>query len=541
LSAVTALEDADSRVDPLGDADAARASLFDPEQFVEFKGRRFNSGLGMGPSDGGVRVIVGGKGAGKTIYLRRLQTGLSSNHSLYVDDWRNKPPATRDVLTIWSWSSSVTDCRHRWSQLWRRAIMRSVTSHLLCVKKLRARVPQGTLGRLARDFPELIPQFEGPSSIVSQVGAVIREHRDRDALDNFIHHTRWEVFEQRLIEALEESPPMFFILDALDEEFETAPSQWLDCQEGLLRQVLELRANQRFGARLHVVIGIRDLVYSTTQQGEHASRFHRVPGIKYLRWNGEAIAHFLEEKLRGLDADRWMLKPSAGETVERWLGHEMIYNKKRERWEVLQDYILRHTRLIPRDVIQMGNALCRDIDVVVDGGERVLHEDSIRDTVAEVSRESGIEQLYIVANHITADIMPREALEHGFADTYIELPDEKASPEDVARAFQRAVFKDLRSALGELQEDRITKKRLSDFAASLENLGDVDVLSILWQHRLLGYIDGGKRLEGTPIFYGVAQDDGLELPREHAHYALHPILIDAVPRLKGVGNVVAQS
>lgn len=528
-----------STVDPFGDADAARANLFDPGKFVEFTGRRFRAGVGMRPDAGEVRVIVGGKGAGKTIYLRRLQTNISRNGSLYVDDWRNRPPATRHILDLWSWSTSVTDCRQRWSRLWRRAIMRSVISHLLYAPRLRAGVPDGLLRRIRLDFPELVPTFEERSSIVSQVEAIIRDHIGRDAIDEFLHHSRWEVLEHHVIDALEDLPPIFFILDALDEEFETAPSQWLDCQEGLLRQVLELRSNQRLGARLHVIIGVRDLVYSTTQHSEHSSRFHRTPGIRYLRWNGEAIAYFLHAKLRGLDVDEWMLNPRASDPLERWLGLRTVHNKERNKQEVLEDYILRHTRLIPRDIIQMGNALCERIDVAVDNRDQILSESIVRDTVAEVSRESGMEQLYIVANHITADLMPREALEHGFADSYIDLPDGDVAPEEMARAYQRAVLDQLRVALGELEEDRVTAKRLDAFAKKLAPLGDVDVLSILWQHRLIGFVDGKRRLHDPVVFYGVAQDDSLQLPQGKAHYALHPILIDAVERLRGVGEVVA--
>ena len=529
-----------SAVEPFGDVDAARANVFDPDHFVEFVGRRFRAGLGMQSDDGEVRVIVGGKGAGKTIYLRRLQTGLSRNHSGYVDDWRNRPPATRHVLDVWSWSSSVRECRQRWSWLWRRAIMRSVISHLLHVKRLRARVPDGLATRLRLDFDELVPKFETRSSIVSQVEAIIQEHHDRDALDAFLHNSRWEALEHHVADALEDAPPLFFILDALDEEFEIAPSQSLDCQEGLLRQVLDLRANQRFGSRLHVMIGVRDLVYSTTQQTEHAGRFHRTPGIRALQWNREAISYFLHAKLNALDADEWMLNPRAKDPVERWLGHQIIRNKRREREEHLEDYILRHTRLIPRDVIQMGNALCAEIDIAIDSGERELSPRRIRETVARVARESGTEQLRIVANHLTADLMPREALDHGYAENYVDLPGSNV-PEDVASAFQRAVFERLRQALSDLGEDRFTAKRLEKIAATIREVGDVDVLSIMWQHRLLGYVDGRHRLHDPVVFYGPDQDRSLELPEGKAHYALHPILIDAVDRLRGVGDVVTQA
>ena len=50
--------------------------------FVTFEGRRFRQGLGMAADDRTVRVIVGSKGSGKTLYLRRLQAAAQREPSL---------------------------------------------------------------------------------------------------------------------------------------------------------------------------------------------------------------------------------------------------------------------------------------------------------------------------------------------------------------------------------------------------------------------------------------------------------------------------
>ncbi len=526
-----------SSYEPFGDADASAANAFERSEFIEFTRRRFRSGLGMSATDGEARVIVGAKGAGKTIYLRRLQQGLSSKSGVYVDAWHNRPPATANVLDVWSLSTSVDDCRRRWSLIWRRAILRSVASHLIKAKTLGA--SDSVRETLRHDFPELLPKFEARSSAISQVDAIITTHRGVHALDKFLRNNRWEALEEVIADALEDTRPVYFILDGLDEEFESAPSQWLDCQEGLLRQVLTLRAGDEFRRRLHVIVGIRDLVYATFIQSENAQRFRRSPAIRHLRWDRDAISHFLHAKIGALDAEEWFLDSRSKDPVTQWLGLKEVWNVRRDCCEDVERYLLRHTRCLPRDIVQIGNALCDRIAATPD---RCLNAEIIRRTVAGVSREFGDEQLWVVANHITAALMPREAPKHGFVEAYVNNASNVTNARgsalnDVGRAYQTAVIAMLHGGLRSLGEDRVEADALERFADDLHLLEGVDLLSILWQHRLIGYIDGTDRLYGPVVFYGMNNDD-LNLPRHKAAYALHPSLIDSVEGLRGVGNAV---
>jgi hypothetical protein len=523
-----------SSYEPFGDADASAANAFERSEFIEFKRRRFRSGLGMSATDSEARVIIGAKGAGKTIYLRRLQQGLSGKSGVYVDRWHNRPPATDNVLTVWSLSASADDCRRRWSLIWRRAILRSVASHLIKAKTLGA--AESVRDTLRHDFPELLPRFEARSSAISQVDAIITTHGGVLALDKFLRHDRWEALEEIISEALDDTRPVYLILDGLDEEFEAAPSQWLDCQEGLLRQVLALRAGDEFRRRLHVIVGIRDLVYATFIQSENAQRFRRSPAIRHLRWDRDAISHFLHAKIDALDAEEWLLDPSATDPVARWLGLEEVWNVPRDCREDIERYLLRHTRCLPRDIVQVGNALCDRIAATPD---RCANAEIIRRTVAGVSREFGDEQLWVVANHITAELMPREAPRHGFVEAYVNNSNMNSArgARDLGRSYQTAVIDMLHVGLRCLGEDRVEADALERFAEGLPLLEGVDLLSILWQHRLIGYIDGADRLYGPVVFYGMNGDD-LNLPRHKAAYALHPSLIDSVEGLRGVGNAV---
>lgn len=153
-------------------------------------------------------------------------------------------------------------------------------------------------------------------------------------------------------------PPLFFYVDAVDEEFAHAPMEWHRCQKGLFYQVMRFVRDARLGARLHLVICVRDIVLSSVYQSEHASRYRNEPHIRVLDWDENSIEYFLRQKIDGLLA-QYLCRPHAADEMERWLGSSQIFNTRRRVKEDLMQYILRHTRLIPRDVVQLGNDLSR--------------------------------------------------------------------------------------------------------------------------------------------------------------------------------------
>ena len=528
----------DLDIAPFGAPDADGANL-DPRAFIEFSGRRFRAGLGMDFSDSGIRVITGGKGAGKTHYLRRFQSTHVKNRSIYVDAWRNQHPTSDRVLTVWAFSTSKDDCRARWTLIWRRAIVRSTVSHIVRADRLRSLLTPGVRDRLIRDFPELLGHFESPSSIVSQVQEIIDLCGTRTEMDEFLHHPRWEALEVAVAAAIDDVIPIYFVVDGLDEEFEFAPSQWMDCQVGLLRQIIALRSDANLGRRLHLIAGIRDVVHSDWQRSEHALRHYARPEIRHLPWDADAIAYFLHRKIEQLP-DSWLMKPTSNDPVLRWLGLETVQNVKRDVREPIEEYLLRHTRLIPRDVIQLGNALCHCISRAVDMGDKCLSDEAVRQTVAKIARRIGLEQLRVVANHITADVMPREAVEYFFVESYVARAEvANLQLDDVGRGYEDVAFRRLRAGLAGLRQDRLTAARLQAFAKKFQDaIGDVDVLSMLWQHRLLGYVAGNQRLAGEAAFFTPGHDDNLSLPLDYRYYALAPVLIDATEGLAGVGAVV---
>ena len=502
--------------------------------FVPFEGRAFQGGLGMPPDDRAVRVIVGRKGAGKTLYLRRLQVTADGDPSLYADAWHIDHPHTKVVLRVFNWADSPLDAADLWERIWKCAILRSVLSHILNEPQLRDRVEGHSLQRLRSFQGELFTQLSAKSSAYRQVQDIIYEcdqgHGEKSTgrtVERYLDHPEWNTLHRLLEDIMEALPPLCFYLDALDEHFERAPVQWLACQKGLCRQVLQL--SDAF-PRLHVVISVRDLVFAALRDSEHLTRYLRTRKIRTLDWDYVAISYLFDHKLGHLPRD-YQLERNAFDPVQRWLGSLTITNAGegvRHREEPLKDYLLRHTRLIPRDLVQLGNALCELIDRARDRGDACLMPDSIRRVVSLTARNAGDEQLLIVANHLTALGITRWT--DGFGSD---------SPVDAeGRTYQHHVREHIKSLLGELHVDRITSSDLQAFSEhATKSFGEADLASTLWQHGLLGWIRG-SRGTGEAVFFDSSHDASSQLPTTHDAYALHPILIDTIPELRGDGDVI---
>ena len=127
-------------VGPFGNPDGSRADIEDViSEFVDFGGIRPIGHLATRANDSMVRVIVGKLGAGKTVYLRRLQDFQAHQDSVYADVPQQSLPKTEVVVKACQWFTGSV-LVEKWMQIWERAIMRSLASHMLRHPELRQQV-----------------------------------------------------------------------------------------------------------------------------------------------------------------------------------------------------------------------------------------------------------------------------------------------------------------------------------------------------------------------------------------------------------------
>jgi hypothetical protein len=500
---------------PFGVADGHRAEI-DKSAFVAIDPGLAHSGVASDPNDRSARVLVGKKGSGKTMYLRRFQAGVDSEVSVYTWPVDPSTPTTSEIVRFCQWYRG-DDLTERWSLAWRTAILRSVCSHALYAKRLRE---YGTEARdeLAEVVEDLMPEVRTPRSVFDQLSGLINTHHTGHHLEQTLRSPRWGDLEYWLGEFLRDAPPVFSYLDAVDEEYAAAPNYWLRCQKGLFYQVMRLLRDPIFGGRLHVVIAVRDIVLASVLRTEHATRYRTDPHIRILSWDRPTIGYFLREKLQRLDPQYVMRPEVEARTVTAWLGRATVRNEARAVDEDAEDYLLRHTRLLPRDVVLLGNALNEEVTRAKRLGREAVAEEVIRRKVEEVARWCGSEQLAVCGNQILGDLIPLGAADFDALESYTGSAE-----------YQRDVTDRLGTIVRDIGTDQFDGGILAELAEyGREQLhADIDVPTVLWQNGLLGFADVRHDRDDW-VFYGVEDFDRFHLPRDRKRYALHPCLLDAL-------------
>src|ERR1700758_3675913 len=150
---------------PFGNPDGSRADLDDLiRDFGDFGGNPAYGHLATKANDSMVRVIVGKLGAGKTVYLRRLQDYQSHQDSVYADVPQQSLPKTEVVVKACQWFSDRV-LVEKWMQIWDRAIMRSLASHVLNRPELRQQLREEQIEEIEGSYTRLLDDFRRPRTI----------------------------------------------------------------------------------------------------------------------------------------------------------------------------------------------------------------------------------------------------------------------------------------------------------------------------------------------------------------------------------------
>jgi hypothetical protein len=498
-----------------GSPDGSRAELDDVlTEFVEFDADPGFGGLATRADDSKVRVIAGKLGAGKTVYMRRLQDHQAHQVSVYAHLPEYDPPSTEVVVTAGQWFTGQV-LAEKWAQVWDKAIMRALTTHLLLHRELKHQVSEEQRAEILGDYGRLLGEVRRPRDVYSELANIINEQDTARRLGAYLNDPLWDDLKDLLAEVLGATKPVYFYLDAVDEEFGHAPMHWLRCQEGLFYQVMRLLRDPRLGGRLHVVVSIRDIVMSAVYRSEHAPRYLNEPHIRVLSWDPDALLHLLREKLERLPHTALMRQPPNRVTVRDWLGVDAVSDDWGGDFERVEDYLLRHTRMIPRDVVSIGNALSLEVLRHRKAGADRLPDPVLKETVARCAKQFGDSQLAQCANQIAADLMPANAGRYDFSGAFTG-----------DQAYLATIVEDMRGFLRLVRSDVIPRADLD----SLKEIANphfesaTEISSVLWQNGLLGYLDG----KGERRFYALGDVAEFTLPAEVDNYVVHPVLARSV-------------
>jgi hypothetical protein len=507
-------------VGPFGNPDGSRADIEDLiSEFVDFSGDPAYGHLATRANDSMVRVIVGKLGAGKTVYLRRLQDFQSHQDSVYADVPQQSLPKTELVVKACQWFSDSV-LVEKWMQIWERAIMRSLASHVLRRPELRQQLRDDQAHEMEQSYERLLEDFRRPRSIYSQVRDIITQRHTAHQLSTYLDDPLWDDLEDLLGEVIGQCKPIYFYLDAVDEEFSHAPMYWLKCQEGLFYQVMRLLRDHRLGGRLHIVVCIRDIVMSSVYRSEHAPRYYNEPHIRVLTWDRSSLLYLLQQKLQRLPPSMLMRRPTGPPTIRDWLGINGNWPGP-DGDGTIEDYLLSHTRLIPRDIISLGNELNEEVLRQKQAGHEGVPPAALQEVVQRCAKRFGDSQLAQCANQISSDLMPKNAALHNYSELFTST-----------QAYINDVQEDVRSFVRMVGVDRFSRGDLRALRemAELHFEKTTDLASVLWQNGLLGYVDE----TGRRRFYSMGDVEEFHFPPEVDTYVLHPCLVATVGGIRHV-------
>jgi hypothetical protein len=512
------------RLDPVGafgNPDGSRVDIDDlTGEFVDFGGNPAYGHLAARADDSTVRVIVGKLGAGKTVYLRRLQDFQSHQDSVYADVPQQSLPKTEVIVKACQWFSDSV-LIEKWMQIWERAIMRALASHLLRRPELRQQLRDEQAEELEHSYARLLGKYRRPRSIYSEVRDLINERQTAHQLSTYLDDPLWDDLEDLLGEIIGQCKPIYFYLDALTEEFGHAPMYWLKCQEGLFYQVMRLLWDHKLGGRLHVVICIRDIVMSSVYRSEHAPRYYNESHIHFLNWDRGSLLYLLGQKLQGLPPAVLMRQPADGIlTIRDWLGIDGDWQGP-DGSMTIEEYLLGHTRLIPRDIITLGNQLSEEVLRQKQAGHDRLAPEVIQAVVQRCAKRFGDSQIAQCANQISSDLMPRDAALYDYSELFT-----------ATQAYISGVQEDVRSFVQMIGADRFSRGELEALQemSGLHFERATDLASVLWQNGLLGYVDEAGRRR----YYSQGDFEEIRFLPEVETYVLHPCLAYAVGGIRHV-------
>lgn len=502
---------------PFGDPDGSKADFDDMMvDFVVLDTRKFPTGISASEDDRTVRVIVGKKGAGKTVYLRRLRDSVRREDSLFASKISEDVPSTGSIVKF-SQMFDTEQVTEAWQQAWRIALLRSAICHIT-TKAFYSRyenVP-GFVKQLSV-YKDLVPNRAIERSAYTEIKELIANFDTEVQFSKFARDARWDEIQTLLGTALKACPPIFLYLDAVDDEFAHAPFDWHRCQKGLFYAVMRfMRSYGSLGSRFHVVIAIRDIVYSSVLKSENQSRYRNIPQICLLDWDYEAIKYFFNQKiakLNGVDVK--------SNNISDFVGISSIENKSRGIREPIDQYLIRHTRSIPRDIVHLGNQIATEKVFWDQNKDKIGDwEEKLRILVARNARAFAEEQIQICANQLSSHDAPKYSGYHGYTEIYTSNKDYIDSKSVLIKKYIKTIGCENFTGTDLINADEL-------FSTSVAQ--HVKISTILWQNGLIGVRLNEQDRHFS--FYRLSEDSWFELRTDCYDYCFHSIIMDAVSEI----------
>lgn len=512
------------RQNPFGNPDGARADINEIEDSFLFS--YLVAPSTTVPEDDLLkkRFFVGVKGSGKTFYLRRVYSLIKGKNSgVYLaDEIEMSLNCTEHVVRFCNFFGRNI-VSEKWEKLWCCTIYTYLIMRYLFDEKLEEYCGEEYKEKLEKYFEKINIPIRRPLGVYQILQYYLMILDTAYKANNFMEEPIWFCIELDIKDLIKYSPEIYILLDSVDEEYEHAPAFWLQCQKGLFYANMHFLESGIFGEKLHIVVSMRTNVFASVIRSEHSGKYVRESHILYLNWNYKNICYFLEEKISNLD-NCYFMKDLSGiknedKNICTWLGIEKIHNEARGIDEDIKTYIVRHTRLTPRDIVIVCNHLA-ELKKTYSSDKALNIEEYVKHIVHEDAKLFGDELITVCAKQINSAFITSEVGKYNSADGFIA--------NDIFRESSRRKIKTI---LQTIQSDRLTYEeiRILDQEAN-EIFGQKCYLSdILWQNIALGYYDEHSK---KTIFFTRHLEVEPILPKNKTKYVMKTCLLDALDIMK---------
>lgn len=504
---------------PFGEADASNVNLAQlKETYVAFKKGPNNLTESIDPS---VRVIFGKKGSGKTLYLRAivdyLNNQILNNESNYVTTIDNQPPSTHLVTKISSWVyDERTKGEETWREIWKAVIIKTTLSHILYSRTLKSSTSQKEKERLIETYKTILPKIQAPTSLFSQLQSTLSSFNSQKDIEKYLSSELWGPLEYELADLVKRTPPIYFFLDQVDDDFTHSPHAWLQCQYGLFETIFRLIRNGTYGRRLHITACLREFVYAYVLNNPHGSKYLSETKIVVLKWNQNGAKYFLKKKIEHIDSDFFYQKPKENKNLRDFFGMENVQTIRdnAEHNEDLDQYIVRHTMLMPRDIINIGNQFYRTVMSITNGRSNL---EILKQAVRFTAKQIAIEQLRIASLMMSTKWIYNGAYEDDVASFFFD------------DNFVEGVQRKLEELILSIKKDRFSNKTLVRRINDKHKFGfdqKDKPFNSLFVAGLLGYVRNDDTGNKSEIFFSESRESQFQLPMYQKEYVFHSSLID---------------
>ena len=376
------------------------------------------------------KIIVGRKGSGKTHLLRHIE--ILSKPKVEICKYMSLGSDIFSGRGIRSYRGSMTpeETTVFWAELWKATFLlsaltifynqnpdkRAVKAIEACEGDVFYKETSDLLADFRASIRKNYPQISWehvprrPLSPIAMLSEITKRYTNLNSInEDFRKSLSFDDLEYDVLQLLHQYGRVHYIIDGLDELAWADLTGWLDVQRGLFKCAFLLSAVSKSTQYLKLTVSIRNYVFNRSTQDPHADRTDA--HLLKLNWDRNAAENFLNQRLHSASGGNF----ARSELLEgprpfaKWLGFETKLPSSRKEEETVEQYLLRHTRLSPRNIVDALNKLANVIDQA-SRNRKIFGPDDFSEAVSEIARDVAKKMLVTTAEEVVATIPGAERL-----------------------------------------------------------------------------------------------------------------------------------